>query len=68
MSNLSRAEAEYYDYDRYMRSFHDEEDPACRCMTCSEIAEDLAVDAAVQRWKEERYEQEQTEPDFDQAP
>jgi len=40
-------------------------DRECRCEECDAIAEDEAADIALQRWKEERYEVEQDEPDFD---
>lgn len=65
-SQFTRAERDYYDYDAYMRRQHDDENPMCRCADCEEAAEDLAADMAYERWKEDRYMDEQTEPDMEE--
>ena len=39
-------------------------DRDCRCDECAADAQDAADEAAYERWKEDRYEVEQDEPDF----
>ena len=44
------------------------QDGGCRCSECEDRARDDAAEVAYERWKEERYELEQDEPDFDSYP
>jgi hypothetical protein len=43
-------------------------DSECRCDECDEIAREDAAEAAYERWKDDRDEVEQDEPDFDYGP
>jgi hypothetical protein len=40
MGMLGNAASQYYDYDRYVASLHDEDDSACSCGDCESRRDD----------------------------
>lgn len=42
----------YYDYDEFMKRYHDPDDTMCRCSECVALADSLAADHAYDLWKE----------------
>jgi hypothetical protein len=54
MGLLGNAASQYYDYDRYVASLHDEDDSACSCGDCLAKAEDDGADHDYDSWHDER--------------